>query len=116
MRRVVFSRRDVLFGGTGLVALVSSWSCAGNGDTRPPAPVPTAIELSPPSPSIPDSTGAGSPVATIVVAMSDGGSFAGTLGFATSSNNSGEIFAINNDRLRTTASLPTGASTQNVTI
>lgn len=95
---------------------MSSWLLNAYGSSGAPAAVPTAIALSPSSPSIPDNTGIGSTVATIIVTMSDASTFAGTLAFAAPNNNDGGIFSIFNSLLQTAASLPVGASTQNITL
>lgn len=85
------------------------------GATRPP-PVPLSISFNPASPSIADNATAGTIVAAISVAMSDGSQFTGILGFTAPNNNDGGLFAISGSNLVTAAVLPAGNSTQVVTV
>lgn len=86
-----------------------------SGTTRPP-PVPTAIAFSPSAPSIFDNTTTGSFVSTLSVTMSDGSVFSGVLGFTSPNNNDGGLFALSAANLVTNSAMPTGNSTQLVTV
>ena len=68
-----------------------------------PPPTPTAITLSPASPTIPDNSPAGTLIATANVTMSDGSQFTGTL---TTSNT--DLFAHIGAKYRHCASVDTG--------
>jgi hypothetical protein len=79
----------------------------------PPPPPPTLkISFNPPAPTVPESAPLATPVATIIITVSDGSLFSGTLGFGPPYGNGGGCFGI---QVRTliiacdlTAVLPTG--------
>lgn len=81
----------------------------------PPPPVPI-VSFNPSAPSIPDSTPVGTQISQIVVRMSDGSAFTGSLDFASPYLSDGGICAIQGTNLLLGAALPAGSSTQNCTI
>ncbi len=82
---------------------------------QPPPPVPV-INFTPIAPSMPDSTSVGTQFAQIIVTMSDGSAFSGTLGFGSPYSSDSGICAIQGTSLILGAALPAGFSTQNCTI
>jgi len=68
------------------------------------------------SPQWPDTTPAGTAIATITVTLTPSGTFTGSLGFGSPYGNDGGLFAISGSDLVLAASLPSGSSTQHVTV
>jgi hypothetical protein len=103
-----------------------SWVLTGNPNPptppAPPLPPPPTpiISFNPPNPAIPAMTPKGAVVAGIVVAMSDGSPFTGTLGFGPPNYDAGGIFAISGSNLIINPSGPgiggDGDTIQNCTI
>ncbi len=81
----------------------------------PPPPVPV-INFTPAAPSMSANTPVGTQFAQIIVTMSDGSTFTGTLGFSSPYSSDGGICAIQGTLLILGAALPAGSSTQNCTI
>ena len=65
----------------------------------PPPPVVPLISFNPPNPAIPSTTPKGAVVAAVVVTMSDGSAFTGTLGFGPPNFDDGGTFAISGSNL-----------------
>jgi hypothetical protein len=82
---------------------------------RPPAPT-LSIAFDPAMPSIPNDTPVGSTIANVIVRVSDGSAFTGSLGFAMPDNSDGGICAISGWTIVLGAPLPPGASVQHCTI
>lgn len=81
---------------------------------NPVIPIPTAITFAPSAPSVLDSfTGT---IAAISVTTSNGSPFTGTLGFGPPNNDDSGHFIISGANLNTNGALPSGTSTQNVTV
>jgi hypothetical protein len=77
--------------------------------------VTLTISFVPANPTIPDNTPVGSLIAPIVVAVSDGSDFTGSLGFG-SNGSDGGFCAISGHDVILGAQPPLGASVQNCTI
>jgi len=97
-----------------------SWALTGN-PNPPPPPTPTPlISFNPPNPAIPAMTPKGAVVAGIVVTMSDGSPFAGTLGFGPPNYDDGGAFAISGSNLIINPNGPgvssDGSTIQNCTV
>ena len=89
-----------------------------NGGPAKKQPTPI-ISFNPPSPNTADDALDGTIAAQIIVRMSDGSSFTGSLGFGSPYYNDGNIFAISGSNLIVNPGgpgIPGGTSTQNVTV
>ncbi len=80
------------------------------------SPATPVITFGTSAPSVFDNAAVGVPLSTIVVTMSDGSTFSGSLGFGTPYNNDGGICAIVGTNLTLGKPLPAGSSTQHCTI
>jgi hypothetical protein len=95
--------------------LLSAIHC-GNKHNPCPPPAPTlSIAFDPANPTIPDNTAVGAIIARIIVTVSDGSQFSGSLGFAPDGSDAG-ICAISGSTVILGAALPLGASVQMCTI
>lgn len=81
----------------------------------PPAPVPV-INFNPTQPSMPDTTPVGTQISQLVITMSDGSAFTGSVGFGSPYSSDAGICAIQGTNLILGANLPPGSSTQHCTI
>jgi hypothetical protein len=75
-----------------------------------------AISFNPSNPTIPANTPVGTVLATIVVTVSDGSTFTGSLGFGSPYQSDGGFCAIVGQTVVLGAIPPVGASMQNCTI
>lgn len=75
---------------------------------KPPPPVTLSITFNPAAPTIPDYTPVGSLIAQIVVTVSDGSRFTGSLGFAAPFSNGGGVCAISGSEIVLGANPPDG--------
>lgn len=64
-----------------------------------PPPITLLVSFNPPAPMIPDNTPVGSLVAQIVVTVSDGSIFGGSLGFGAPFDNGGGLCAIQGSQI-----------------
>lgn len=80
------------------------------------AAVPIAISFSPSAPTIFDNAALATFVSAVSVTMSDGSTFTGVLGFTLPNNDDGGKFVLSGANVVTNAAMPTGASTQSVTV
>ncbi len=78
-----------------------------------PCPV---ITITPPMPSWPDSTPAGTVIAQIAVTLNPPGTFTGTVTFGSPYGNDGGLFAISGSDIVLATAPPVGNSTQWITI
>jgi hypothetical protein len=81
----------------------------------PPPPITLTLSFVPPDPSIPDNTPVGSLIAQIIVTVSDGSQFSGSLGFGLNGSDGG-FCAISGSTVILGVAAPMGASMQNCTI
>jgi hypothetical protein len=82
---------------------------------KPPAPSPI-INFNPVAPSEPDTTPVGTLIAQIIVTMTDGSPFTGSLGFGSPYFSDAGICAIQGTNLILGAAPPRGSSTQYCTV